>query len=188
MENYLAYHQVQIMKKIMLLVAACIAVTGPAYAQSVGEKTGVNSTLGIAPKTNDFVTEAATSDMFEIQSSKLADQKSQGDVKTFAAQMVTDHTKTTSEMKGLASEAHAPLPDKMTDAQQKMLDKLNGLNGKDFDKQYMDDQVSAHKDAVSLFERYGKSGDNAKLKAWASQTLPTLQHHLDMAQAIYKKM
>jgi putative membrane protein len=47
-------------------------------------------------------------------------------------------------------------------------------------------QVSAHKDAVSLFERYSKSGDNPKLKDWAGKTLPTLQHHLDMAQDLNK--
>jgi putative membrane protein len=43
-------------------------------------------------------------------------------------------------------------------------------------------QVSAHKDAVSLFERYAKGGDDAKLKDWAGKTLPALQHHLEMAQ------
>jgi putative membrane protein len=46
--------------------------------------------------------------------------------------------------------------------------------------------VSAHKNAVSLFERYGKGGDNNELKGWATQTLPTLQHHLDMAQQLAK--
>jgi putative membrane protein len=45
-------------------------------------------------------------------------------------------------------------------------------------------QVSAHEDAVSLFERYSKRGDNDKLKDWAGKTLPALQHHLEMAQAI----
>jgi putative membrane protein len=40
-------------------------------------------------------------------------------------------------------------------------------------------QVSAHKDAVSLFERYSNGGDNAELKAWAGKTLPALRHHLD---------
>jgi putative membrane protein len=49
-----------------------------------------------------------------------------------------------------------------------------------------DMQVSAHKNAVSLFERYSKSGDNPKLKDWAGKTLPALQHHLDMAQAMNK--
>jgi len=47
-------------------------------------------------------------------------------------------------------------------------------------------QVSAHKDAVSLFERYAKGGDNPKLQDWAGKTLPALHHHLEMAQAIDK--
>jgi hypothetical protein len=67
-----------------------------------------------------------------------------------------------------------------------MLDKLNSLNGDDFRKQYFSDQVSAHKDAVSLFKRYGNGGDNLKLKNWATTTLPALQHHLDMAQGLSK--
>ena len=78
------------------------------------------------------------------------------------------------------------VPSAMDSSHQKMLDKLTSLNGDDFRKQYFSDQVSAHKDAVSLFERYGKGGDNAKLKDWASTTLPALQHHLDMAQNLYK--
>ena len=56
------------MKKIGLLATACILFAGPALAQSLGERTGVNSALGITPKTSDFVKEAAISDMFEIQS------------------------------------------------------------------------------------------------------------------------
>jgi putative membrane protein len=102
--------------------------------------------------------------------------------------MVTDHTKTTGELQGLAPAANVSPPKQMTTSQEDMLDKLKGLKGNDFAKQYMDDQVSAHKDAVSLFERYGKGGDNDQLKSWATQTLPTLQHHLDMAQTIYKNM
>jgi putative membrane protein len=48
-------------------------------------------------------------------------------------------------------------------------------------------QVSAHKDAVSLFERYSKAGDNSKLKDWAGKTLPTLQHHLQMAENLKRR-
>ena len=40
--------------------------------------------------------------------------------------------------------------------------------------------------AVSLFERYAKGGEDAKLKDWAGKTLPALQHHLEMAQAMDK--
>jgi len=72
-------------------------------------------------------------------------------------------------------------------AHQKKLDTLQGLNGADFTKQYRSMQVDAHQDAVSLFQRYAKSGDSEKLKTWAVQTLPALQHHLDMAKALDKQ-
>jgi putative membrane protein len=48
-------------------------------------------------------------------------------------------------------------------------------------------QVRAHKDAVSLFERYAKGGNDPKLKDWAGKTLPTLQYPLEMAQDLGKK-
>jgi putative membrane protein len=64
---------------------------------------------------------------------------------------------------------------------------LRSLDGQDFIKQYLDDQVSAHKDAILLFERYGRGGDNDKLKGWAAETLPALRHHLEMVQALDDK-
>jgi putative membrane protein len=63
---------------------------------------------------------------------------------------------------------------------------LNDAKPQDFARYYDPMQVSAHKDAVSLFERYAKSGDNPKLKDWAGKTLPALQHHLEMAQNLNK--
>jgi putative membrane protein len=165
-----------------------LLVATSAMAQSVGEKTGVNSMAGIAPTTQDFVTEAAQSDMFEIQSSKLALNSADAPTKSFAQKMIDDHTKTTGELKAAVGkgEAQATLPTAMSGSQQSMLDKLNGLHGSDFDKQYHSDQVSGHKDAVSLFQRYGKGGEDAGLKGWAATTTPALEGHLKMAQDLNK--
>lgn len=174
------------MRITSLLATLFIVFAGPALAQSLGEKTGVNSALGITPHTSDFVKEAAQSDMFEIQSGQLAATKTQGGVQAFANQMVSDHTKTTNELKGLAETANTPLPAAMSNSQEDMLNKLKTLKGDDFSKQYVRDQVSAHKTAVSLFHRYANGGRNAQIKAWAGQTVPTLQHHLDMANALNK--
>jgi putative membrane protein len=52
---------------------AVVLLATPAMGQSIGEQTGINSTLGISPATEDFVKQAAISDMFEIQSSQLVD-------------------------------------------------------------------------------------------------------------------
>jgi putative membrane protein len=177
----------QIMKR-SIIALGCLLLAGPALAQSAGEKTGVNSALGISPTTADFVKEVAISDMFEIEASKLAQDKGNAPEKSFASQMVTDHSKTSTELKGLVSsgKVKAELPAALDGSHQSKLDKLKGESGKDFSSDFDSIQVSAHKDAVSLFERYAKGGDNADLKNWAGKTLPALKHHLEMAQNLSK--
>lgn len=172
--------------RILAAGAATFFVVTAALAQSATEKTGVNSALGVAPTTQDFVTEAAESDMFEIASSKLALERADAATKKFAQQMIDDHTKTTTELKGMVTggKIKAALPPAMSETQQDTLNDLKGLQGDDFTRQYHSDQVDAHEDAVDLFKRYGDEGEQADLKTWAAKTLPTLQHHLDMAKAL----
>ncbi|GAA3108467.1 DUF4142 domain-containing protein [Rhizobium viscosum] len=174
--------------KPFLIAGLAVLIASPVFAQTAAEKTGVNSVLGVAPKTQDFVAEAATSDMFEIESSKLAIARSDAPTKAFAEQMVKDHQKTTQELKALVSggKVEAKIPQTMTSGQQSMLDKLKSLQGEDFTKQYHSDQENAHEDAVDLFKRYGDEGDNADLKAWAAKTRPALEEHLQMAKDLNK--
>ena len=176
------------MYKHLAAAAVVISFATAVLAQSVPEKTGVNSTLGISPSTQDFVTEAANSDMLEIESSKLVAAKGDAKDKAFADQMIKDHTATSAELKGLVSSGKVQVnhPAAMDKAHGAKLDKLNSLSGADFTRAYEDMQVSAHKDAVSLFERYAKSGDNADLKAFAAKTLPHLRDHLKMAEDLNK--
>ena len=103
--------------------------------------------------------------------------------------MITDHTKTSNELKGLVSsgKVKAELPTALDSSHQSKLDKLKEKSGDDFASDFNSMQVSAHKDAVSLFERYANGGDDPELKAWAAKTLPALQHHLEMAQQLDKK-
>ena len=175
------------MRKHAIIVASLLAAS-PAAAQSVSEKTGISTLIGASPSTADFVTEAAISDMFEIQSSKLAVERSDDATKTYANQMIADHEKTTAEMKTMArgGKVQATLPTTLDKTHQGKLDTLKGLQGKDFTKQYHSDQVKAHKDAVDLFQRYAKGGDNPDLKAWSAKTQPALEHHLKMAQDLDK--
>jgi putative membrane protein len=176
------------MKRILIAAALLATATAtPSFAQSAGEKTGVNSALGIAPKTEDFIKEAAMSDMLEIETAKVAQQKGDADDKKFADMMITDHTKTSTELKSLTpADLKTAIPASLDASHQKKLDKLKETKPEDFASEYDSMQVSAHKDAVSLFERYAKGGDNAALKDWAGKTLPALQHHLDMAQKLEK--
>lgn len=177
------------MKRTTLTIAAAaLLISTSAYAQSVGEKTGVNSTLGISPTTADFVKEAAMSDMTEIAAAKLGQERGNAQEKTFAGQMIADHTKTSDELKSIApADAKTAIPANLDSSSQSKIDKLKDAKPSDFSSDFDSMQVSAHKDAVSLFERYAKGGDDPKLKDWAGKTLPTLQHHLEMAQNLGKK-
>jgi putative membrane protein len=175
------------MKRSMIALG-CILVAGPALAQSIGERTGVNSALGISPTMADFIKEAANSDMLQIAAATFAQEKGNAEEKKFAEQMMTDHSKTSSDPKSLVDSGavKADILTVLDSSSQKKLDKLRDTRRQAFASEYDPMQVSVHKEAVSLFERYSKSGDNPKLKDWAGKTLPTLQHHLDMAEAMNK--
>ena len=142
----------------------------------------------VSPSTSDFVHQAALSDMFEIQSSELATQRADAATKAFAEKMVSAHRKTSEELKGLVASGKVKeaLPTKLDSAHQEKLDKLKGLQGTDFTKQYRSDQVDAHEDAVSLFERYADGKGQPALKDWAGKTLPELKRHLDLAEKLEK--
>src|SRR4026208_412694 len=98
--------------------------------------------------------------------------------------MVQDHQKMSNELKALVygGTGKAKLPTALDGEHQKLLDDLKAKNGKDFDQSYDQVQLKAHRDAVALFEAYGKGGDNADLKTCAGQTLPHLKEHLSMAE------
>src|SRR6266550_9599628 len=140
-----------------------------------------------APAAQDFVNKVAISDMFEIQSSQLALSKQPDkDTKPFAQKMVTDHQKTSKELKSLVDggKVKATLPSALDAEHRQMLDDLKTKNGKDFDKSYDQIQVKAHQDAVALFKAYATEGDDPELKRWAAKTLPNLERHLTMAEKL----
>ncbi|HWU64083.1 MAG TPA: DUF4142 domain-containing protein [Ensifer sp.] len=159
------------------------AAPNTANSATPGQKASVIST-------KDFVTKAAQSDMYEIQSSQLIAGGGVKDeaTKSFAQHMIEDHAKTTKELKQLLHSAKADVaaPKAMSNAQQKMLSRLKTLKGDALSAEYRKEQVSAHEKAVDLFRAYSNTGDNEALKKWAGDTLPALQEHLKMAQALSK--
>ncbi|HEV2507154.1 MAG TPA: DUF4142 domain-containing protein [Mesorhizobium sp.] len=173
------------MKPFVLATVIALATT-PVLAQSVTEKTGVNTLLGVAPSTSDFVGKAATSGLFEIAASRLAAERADPATKAFAEEMMRDHERLSGELKQLLDNqaVNIAIPTEMTGDQKATLAKLQELQGPEFSGRYHSDQVKAHADAVDLFQRYGEKGEQAAIRTWAVSTLPTLRHHLDMAKEL----
>jgi putative membrane protein len=165
------------------LALALTAIALPAYAQTSTPK-GTTSTVDRA--TQQFVEKAAVGDLYEIDSSRLAMERSQNDeIQDFAEQIVDDHTKTGDELKSLARNIQGlEVPAKMDAEHQKKVDQLKSASAAQFDRQYKMQQIEAHKAAVQLFSDYSKNGQNAELKSFAEKTLPALREHLEMAQAL----
>jgi putative membrane protein len=130
--------------------------------------------------TATFVQEAVVSNLFEVESSKLALDRSQnGAVKAFARHMVDDHSAAGVKFTEAMSEAKVTRPPLKLDARRHaLLDELADRKGGDFDRIYVEAQHKAHVEAVALFEGYGATGEDAALKAVAVTLLPTLKRHL----------
>ncbi|HVZ24304.1 MAG TPA: DUF4142 domain-containing protein, partial [Vicinamibacterales bacterium] len=127
--------------------------------------------------------EAAIGGMTEVELGNLAKEKaSSDDVKQFGDRMVTDHSKANDELKSWASSNNVTLPTELDAKHKAVRDRLSKLSGAAFDKAYMRDMVQDHKEDVAKFKHESTAAHNPDLKAWAGQTLPTLQDHLKLAQ------
>ena len=137
----------------------------------------------------DFANKAATGGMEEVELGKLAEQKANSpQVKDFGKMMVEDHTLLNNNFKTIASKKSMELPTSVTDDQRKDIDNLSKKAGKDFDKAYVDMMVEDHKKDISEFkDAQAKVADN-DIKDFITNTLPTLQKHLNAIQAIKSKM
>ena len=170
---------------LILAVVPFLAIMAPAAFAADPPATAAAPATS-APATSTFLTNTAAANLFEIDSSKLALSKTKSDkVKTFANEMVTDHTAAGEKFKQAVAEAKLTPPAEKLDAKhQALLDDLKKKDGTAFDKAYIDAQYQGHVETVAMFEAYARSGDNARMKKLASELLPTLKKHLEHVTAL----
>jgi putative membrane protein len=172
---------------------AAMNTTGDAMA-AAGEMASnaaqdVKEAVTPTPTGQEFANTAAKSDAFEIAAAKLAAASGAStEVKKFAAEMITAHTASTAKIKTAAAAASPAItPDAtLTEDQNEDLAKLKGLKGADFDTAYVDGQIDAHEDALSLMQGYAKDGEVASLKTAAGEIAPTVSKHLEMVKMLKK--
>jgi putative membrane protein len=200
------------MKKKLLSFAICISATFVWSCNNSGSSTtstdssttttGTDTasttntnTTTVTPGTpltkedSSFVLEAAIGGLMEVQAGQIAQQNAQNQrVKDFGNMMVTDHSKANDELKSYASGHGINLPDSLPKDKQKHLDQMKNMKGAAFDKHYVSMMVDDHQKDVAKFKKASANCNDAQLKTWAGNTLPTLQKHLDSIQAIKKGM
>ena len=169
-------------KSLTLLSAATLAL-----AVSLGAQAQAPAKLSGQDKS--FLKDAAEGGNAEVEASKVAvAQSASADVKAFAQQMVDDHGKAGADLKALADQKGVKVSDTPTTVKKTEIKMLSSRKGSSFDQHYADSiGVKAHEDTVKLFQKEVDKGTDADVKAWASKTLPTLQHHLEMARQLKAK-
>jgi putative membrane protein len=141
---------------------------------------------GLAKADQKMLTDLAMANMAEIETAKLALQKTQSDrIKSFAQQMVDDHTKGLEEVRKVAAARSVTLPSELDAKHKAMAAKLDKLSGDKFDRSYMEQAgVKSHKEAHALVSKTESSAQDSELKALATRLQPTIHQHLNNAEQL----
>jgi putative membrane protein len=142
----------------------------------------VKASAPTAPASAEFAAAVAASDLYEIESGKLASEKAAStEVKELAKMLVADHEKSTSDLKAAASGVQpvvviAPALDA---EKQGMIDALKNASATDFDKVFIEQQKQAHQKALDLLRSYSAGGDSQPLKEFATKASTVVEGHLE---------
>lgn len=172
------------MKPILLmkLVPCCVLLLGLATLAAHGE------TKVTDPQIAAIV---VTANQVDIDAGKLAADKSTNDaVKAFAKTMVTDHSAVNQSAVDLVTRLHVKPEDNDTSRALKTggdqnLATLRSLNGKAFDKAYVDHEVAYHEQVIQALDTVLiPNAQNAELKALLVKVRPAFVAHLEHAKHI----
>jgi putative membrane protein len=192
-----------------ILTIACIAAlmaagalaqpASPPAAAPGNPATTPAGTLHTAPGTpapdqlNDsdrlFIEALAAGDMAEVEAGKLASRATGNTmVRQFGESMIQDHSQANKQLMDLATAANVPLPGGSDTEHRTVQQQLEQLHGVAFDVAYARGQIQDHARTVQLLEYEIGSGQNPRLKDFASETLPVVLEHLAMAQRLDAKL
>lgn len=150
---------------------------------------GSANMIAVGDTDRQFIMEAASGGMMEVEAGRLAEQSAQNArVKAFGAMMVRDHSAANSELMALASARNITLPDSMMEKHKSHIEKLRTATGRAFDKEYMSMMVMDHNEDVNKFQVAANNAQDTAVRGFANRTLPVLRMHKDSATAINKNM
>jgi putative membrane protein len=157
-------------------------------AQPSASSASTASSSGLSEADKKFITKAAQGGMAEVKLGQLAQEKGASDsVKKFGQQMVDDHGKANDQLKQIAQSKGVQVPSALDPKDQALYDKLSSLNGAEFDRAYANAMRKDHRKDVAEFRKQSQKSQDSDVKNFASTTLPTLETHLRMAEALGMK-
>ena len=168
-------------------VAASLCVSGQLFADDKSTQTqtgGAAATQSEKPE-HKFVHEAAKGGLIEVQMGKLAAQKGQSSsVKQFGDRLMRDHQDANNKLKKIAQKKGITVPQQLEQKDQKMIEHLQSLSGKEFDTAFIQHAVENHQKDIKKYEQQASEGEDPAIRSFASETLPVLREHQRIAQTL----
>jgi putative membrane protein len=165
-------------------------------AQNTQVRQFANTLLRDHTKANQELSRIATQKGFSLPAANTFDSEARALSRVPGARDPADTTAKSEEPKDIAKDDTAAtdtdrqqVRDVQTDAQVKekysqTIQRLQGLSGAEFDREYIKQMVEDHEKGVQKFEMASKSLQDEELKRFATDTLPTLRSHHEQAQKL----
>ena len=148
-----------------------------------------------APNDAQIAAIVVTANTVDIDAGKLAQKRSHNkEVKQFAKQMVTDHTGVNKQATALVTRLKvtpeaSDTSKSLKDGGDANISKLKGLKGREFDKAYVDNEVTYHQAVIDALDKtLIPNAQNAELKDTLVKVRPAFVAHLDHATHIQQSM
>ncbi len=173
-------------RSLLLSAAAAMALAACATTEADMQADAAVAAGDMTPNQRGaYVEMAAASDLFEIQSGRMAAERGQSAaVRQYGSMLVDHHQRTTAQLSAAATASGVmPTPDLMP-MQARMMTELQGASGAEFDRLFIRQQVQAHQMALALHTNYARNGDTPALQAVAAAAAPIVQQHLDRARQL----
>ena len=173
------------MKSSSIIFASTLALAaGAALAQG-------SPSADAGPTDAQIAHIVVTANQVDINAGKLAESKgSDKEVKGFGKQMVTDHTGVNKQATALVKKLKVKPEDNATSKSlmsggEDNLKKLKALKGKDFDKAYIDNEVTYHQAVLDAIDKtLVPNAKNEELKGLIVKVRPAFVAHLEHAKTM----
>lgn len=137
---------------------------------------------------HEFLVKAAGSSLYEVEAGKMAiGMAESSELRSFGSMLVKDHEAANQKLKELARRKSMAIPTAVPKDKQDKLDHL--VASKNFDREFVKEVgLQDHTADIALFEKFSQQAEDSDIRAFATETLPTLKAHRSHAQGLQKSL
>jgi putative membrane protein len=130
-----------------------------------------------------FLKDAIEGNAAEVALAQVAERKAQNqELKKYAQMLRQDHSQANQQLQPLAQKHGLSVNPPMDSKHQKKLDKLQGLSGAEFDREYATAMLKDHHKEIAKYEAASRNIQDPEIQQYVQTTLPKLRQHLQHAE------